>query len=345
MVGQLKSGRPVVVATIIRRSGSAPRAVGARMLLYPGGEIKGSVGGGLLEAQILGQGERLFERGQAEVMNFSLMGQGAEAAGMICGGEVDVYLERLDPQDEALINLLERAEGLAKHDRPGVLAVALDEDRAWGRRFLVTPDKLLSLPGAARPEELTSLQESLRQGRVIRPHLRERFYVEPLKAPATVVIFGGGHVSAQIAPLAALVDFRVVVVDDRPEFASQERFPTAAEVICQNFEGVFDALAVTSSSYLVIVTRGHRWDGVILAQALKSEAAYVGMIGSRRKRDAIYAALLQKGFGEEDLKRVHSPVGLDIGAETPEEIGVSIVAELIKVRSQRLASGPKIWRV
>jgi len=130
------------------------------------------------------------------------------------------------------------------------------------------------------------------------------------------------------------VGFPVVVVDDREEFADAGQFPEAREVRCMPFGGVMARLPVDVHAFVVIVTRGHLYDKEVLGQALRTEARYIGMIGSRRKRDLIYKRLLEEGFTEEDLARVHSPIGLDIGAETPEEIAVSIVAELIDVRAR-----------
>jgi xanthine dehydrogenase accessory factor len=135
--------------------------------------------------------------------------------------------------------------------------------------------------------------------------------------------------------LAGRCGFRVVVIDDRAEFAGAARFPSAAEVIQASFYGVMERIPVDASSFLVIVTRGHLHDKAVLAQALRTDARYIGMIGSRRKRDIIYAALLEEGYIRADLDRVHSPIGLDIGAETPAEIAVSVVAELIRERAGR----------
>jgi xanthine dehydrogenase accessory factor len=127
-----------------------------------------------------------------------------------------------------------------------------------------------------------------------------------------------------------MVGFRLAVIDDRAEFATRERFPTADEVLVLPFDKVFDHLRVTPDSYLVIVTRGHLSDRTVLRSALTTNPAYIGMIGSKRKREAIYRSLLDEGVPRERLEAVHSPIGLVIGAETPEEIAVSIVGELIK---------------
>jgi xanthine dehydrogenase accessory factor len=157
--------------------------------------------------------------------------------------------------------------------------------------------------------------------------------VEPLMAASFLYVFGAGHVSKQIVPLANLVGFHVVVIDDREEFADPGFFPAAKEIRYLPFEGAVERLAIDEASFVVIVTRGHIHDKTVLAQTLKTGARYIGMIGSTRKRDIIYQKLLEEGFTQQDLDRVHSPIGLDIGAETPEEIAVSIVAELIKTRA------------
>jgi len=158
--------------------------------------------------------------------------------------------------------------------------------------------------------------------------------VEPVSAPSILYVFGAGHVSRQIVPLAARVGFRPVVIDDREEFADPTHFPTAAEVRCLPFDDVMERLPVDGSSFLVIVTRGHMGDKRVLGQALRTKARYIGMIGSRQKRKLIYQALLDEGFTQGDLDSVHSPIGIEIGAETPEEIAVSIVAQLIHVRAE-----------
>ena len=160
------------------------------------------------------------------------------------------------------------------------------------------------------------------------------FALEPWAAANPLVIFGAGHVSRPTAQVAALVGFRVTVLDDRPEFANAERFPQAQTRVLASYTDCFAGLPSGPETFVVILTRGHVHDAEVLAQALRTRAGYIGMIGSRRKRDAVYARLLGQGFGPADLDRVHCPVGLDIGAETPEEIAVSVNAELIACRAE-----------
>ncbi len=143
------------------------------------------------------------------------------------------------------------------------------------------------------------------------------------------VILGGGHISQPLAQILRLLEYEVTIVDDRAEFADFTRFPAGCRVLCREFDEVWPELRITPQTALIIVTRGHRHDLTCLSQALESNAGYIGMIGSRRKVAAVFTALMQAGVNSEKLAAVHSPIGLDIGAETPAEIAVSIVAEVV----------------
>jgi xanthine dehydrogenase accessory factor len=160
-------------------------------------------------------------------------------------------------------------------------------------------------------------------------------YVEPIVPAPRVYIFGGGHISLFVSKISSMAGFQVVVIDERPQFANKERFPDADEVIAEDFEMVLPKLKVNQSSYLVIVTRGHTYDQEVLDWALGQQVRYIGMIGSRMKVRTVYDNLKEKGIKPEQLERVHAPIGLDLGALTPEEIAVSIVAEMIKVRREK----------
>jgi xanthine dehydrogenase accessory factor len=166
-------------------------------------------------------------------------------------------------------------------------------------------------------------------------------FIEPIKPLPVLFIFGGGHISFSLARIGKMVDFRVVVIDDRPEFANAERFPEADETIVGDMASVIPQLDINRSSYIVIVTRGHQNDAQVLEWAATTPAAYVGMIGSKRKVHAAFSYLKTKGITQEQLDRVHSPIGLPIGAETPEEIAVSIMAEIIQVRVRLNETKPK----
>jgi xanthine dehydrogenase accessory factor len=165
-------------------------------------------------------------------------------------------------------------------------------------------------------------------------------FVEPILPQPVVVLFGGGHVSMEVAKSAAAAGFGVSVVDDREAFANAQRFPMAQEIYT-SYEQAFEKLQPNESTYLVVVTRGHKEDMRVLAWAVRTGARYVGMIGSKRKVISVYKALEKEGFREEEFERVYAPMGLDIGALAPEEIAISIVAELISVRRKAPAPAHK----
>ena len=164
-------------------------------------------------------------------------------------------------------------------------------------------------------------------------------FIEPIGNPA-VFIFGAGHVAKSLVPHFATLDYRTVVLDDRESFANPERFPSAAEVLVREFEHAFDDLDIGPNAYIIIVTRGHQHDETVLGQAVRTPAQYIGLIGSRGKIGAIFKNLRKSDITTEDLKRVRAPVGLDIGARSPEEISVAIVAEMIAFR-RGLAPSPR----
>lgn len=346
IVELFEKNRFSVLATIIRQAGSAPRGVGAKILITEDGQSYGTIGGGLLEARVLEEAKKVFETHLPGRMKMFFTGKDAAATDMICGGEADVFLEPLFLQDPTQSQIFNRAIQVLQQGGKGILATVVTESR-WHmekvqKMFLdADGEKIGALKDAGEAEEAVAarMRDILRENR---PHILVfpddkggdlEIFVEPVLSDPVVYIFGGGHVSGQIVPLARRVGFKVVVIDDRPEFADPQRFPEATSVFQYPFEGVMERFPINPSAYLVIVTRGHIHDKTVLEQALRTSARYVGMIGSRRKRDLIYKALLQEGFSREDLDHVHAPIGLAIGAETPEEIAVSIVGELIQVRA------------
>ncbi len=322
------------IATIIFQSGSSPRGLGAQMLIRADGSAVGSVGGGRLEAEVMEAAQEVMEKGHPKRLEFHLTGQEVADSDMICGGEVEVLLEPLAPQ---FLDLFKDLLELLERDKRALLFTQLPP-APWGKVLLPERGSPVGTLPKERVEEIQALMEKhpelWQQQRPFSMSLRPgvHLFVEPISSEPTLYLFGGGHVAQQIAPLAKMVGFKVVVLDDRPDYANRDRFPVADDIVVEDFARVAERVPVEENSYLVIVTRGHMHDYTVLKQFLRSPARYIGMIGSRRKRDALYRRLLEEGFSEEELARVHAPIGLDIGAETPEEIAVSVVAEMIKVR-------------
>ncbi|HTY23566.1 MAG TPA: XdhC family protein [Desulfomonilaceae bacterium] len=334
----LEEGEDLVLATIISHAGSTPRSVGTKMVVRRNGTIIETIGGGLVEAEILKVAPEVFKTGRAQVRIIELMGATAATADqMICGGRLMIMLEYLAADTKTITERQDLIEYLQK-GRKGYLVKSLQIEPEVGRgeSFLIQDGEVVF--GRSFLSE-SWLRAFLPEADKIKtPFIMEaeeqRFFIEPTFVPGTAFIFGAGHVSQQVAEIASLVKFRTVVLDDREEFANLQRFPKADQiVVLTSFEKAFADLEIDSDSYVVIVTRGHLHDKTVLEQALRTKAGYIGMIGSRRKRDILYQTLLSEGFTQDDIDRVHCPIGLNIGGDTPEEIAVSIVAELIKVRS------------
>ncbi|MBN2123367.1 MAG: XdhC family protein [Deltaproteobacteria bacterium] len=341
-----KEDRFSVLATLIRVSGSTPRGVGTKFLVMDDGSILGTIGGGLLEAQVQAEAQKVLASFSPRRFRFVLRGVDVAETDMLCGGDTEVFLEPVLPNNLNHLHLFKRIMEIEQRGGKGILATIINEEQWQGGqipKMFMEPDgpAIGSLLGLEEVEAALAdrMPELLEGGRPEILRIRDRegasleLFVEPVASDPVLYIFGGGHVSSQIVPLAARVGFKVVVVDDRSDFADPQRFPDAAQVLEHPFDDVVESLPVDESSYLVIVTRGHIHDKNVLAQCLHRSAKYVGMIGSRRKISIIFDKLIEEGFSREDLDRVHSPIGLQIGAETPEEIAVAIVAQLIQVRA------------
>jgi xanthine dehydrogenase accessory factor len=341
MADLLLNGESFVVATVFDQSGSAPRRSGAKMLLREDGKIRGTIGGGRLEADAIQVARQVLLSKQPVIWPFELTGKDASSMDMICGGHGQVLLEFIDGKDEINRIIYEEAMVILETKGKGWLITSLcDGQEPDAQQYLIKRDgavvgrfegdiKLLSkliLVSSSGPACTSIHSEELGN---------RKYLVEPLRNSGTVYIFGAGHVSQNIAPLSEMVGFKTVVLDDRSEYANSERFPASSEItLLESFDRLPE-LAIDEDGYIVIVTRGHLHDKTILAQALKTKAGYIGMIGSRRKREKIFEMLAGDGFGKQDFDRVYSPIGTDIGAETPEELAVSIVGELIKVRAEK----------
>lgn len=336
----LEAGEDLVQATIIKHAGSTPRSVGSKMYIRRDGSSIGSIGGGLVEFEMQKIAREIFITGKARIETVDLSGKDAATTDqMICGGQLEFLLEYLSADADSCGELRGLVTSLQSGGK-GYLIKLLDTKSGTTARMeycLAKKDKVVlgefSGPVSWLPQLAGKSAE--KKSAVIATLEGRRFFIEPTFLPGSVYLFGAGHVSRPVAELAALVDFQTVVLDDREEFANRVRFPKADRiVVVPSYDNLFAGLEIGKDSYLVIVTRGHLHDKTVLEQALRTDAGYIGMIGSRRKQHLVYEELLGKGFSEDDLQRVYNPIGLNICAETPEEIAVSIVAELIKVRSQ-----------
>ena len=331
----LKGGEDLVLVTVCGKSGSAPRLAGARMIVRRDGRIAGTIGGGLVEAASMQEAKSAFSHRDSRRIDFDLSNHDAAISDMICGGNMEIYLEyvRADAENHALFTtLLASLDNGRRVSLVSRLSGRTPDDHA----FLVDDKGALSAGQAS--ESLLAAVKKIRSSTSVPTviiHDDVEYLVSYFSIPGDLFLVGAGHVAACTAEAAARVGFRVIVMDDREEFANRGRFPTSDEVrVIPSFADCFSDYAINHDSYLVIVTRGHMHDHDVLKQALATEAGYVGMIGSRKKRDTIYNSLLLSSISQARLDRVHCPIGLSIEADTPEEIAVSIVAELIQQRAR-----------
>jgi len=343
----LEQGEPVVVATVVGHSGSTPRTSGSKMIVHGDGRISGTVGGGALEGDVIRSALNLFATRAGAILFYDLNETTSTYdLDLVCGGKMHVFLDYV-PADRAAIDVYRAlADSLAASRRALLVALVRgDDDHLQVTRSVLTPDGRPVDPAPYVLPESDQLTKALAltgadgAARMV-PLGPDRVVIEPVAPPDTVYLIGAGHVSLEVAWLTHRLAFRTVVIDDRPEFASEERFPTAYALrVCPDFEDVFAGFTLGQDSFVVIVTRGHRLDKKVLAQALVSKAGYIGMIGSARKKDTIYQGLMDDGVDLSELTRVHCPVGLDIEAETPAEIAVSIAAQLVEHRARRRSHG------
>jgi len=340
-----------MLATIISTSGSTPASAFSKMLVKENGIISmGTIGGGCMEGDVLLHSRRLLETGKTEILSFHLNEDDIEH-GLICGGSLEVMIEPvtrgqislfkeiLSSQNEGndtVLATLVSSEGkvvLKKILRKetwsnGELSEGLLSEEQWSKEFDYSNPPTLQ-PSVLKAEiEKTFSRNETRKIKTQNGTL----ILEPIQGTPSLIIFGGGHVSKYISKIAAMCGFQITVIDDREKFANNQRFPEAKETFARDFKDIFQTIIVTQSTYIVIVTRGHQFDEVVLEQVIKTNAKYIGMIGSKRKVLATYEHLRARGISNEQLKHIHSPMGIEIGATTAEEIAVSIVAEMIRVR-------------
>jgi xanthine dehydrogenase accessory factor len=332
MVRLLERGEPFALATLVDARGSTPQRVGARLLVRADGSTAGTLGGGCIEAEVFEKAREAIANGQPEVLDFTLNEDIAVDYGLACGGTERIFV---DPTFRAsdlefTRNLLRAASGECRGvvvsvvsgngGTPSARLGAWDDGRVLGDLGDLHGDALAlasRLIEAPRP----------RSALVTLPGGAQLFADVFAEAPE-VVIVGAGHVGRAVAAVAHTLGYRMTVIDDRVEFANRERFPDATNVIADDIESALDAHAMTRNTAVIIVTRGHKYDYQALSAAVRSNAGYVGLMGSRRKVTLIYRQLVADGVASERLRDVHAPIGLDIGAVSPEEIAVSIMAEI-----------------
>lgn len=317
LIHGLESGQPVCLVSLLSSAGSTPRSAGAMMAVLPGGIADGTIGGGNVEFEAQKLAAEVLRSGGDERRDYRFVQGNDKSLGMVCGGDVSVQFQYISPGDEAALSVFRALVEADGQGRDAWLVRRLEGSRVTGMRAVTAAD--------ADNPALSALMGDM-------PLLTEDgWFSIPVVHAGWVHIFGAGHVSRALAAALYPLGFRCAVYDDRAEFADPAFFPTAQRVAVCNFKK--PNLTITPNDYVAVMTRGHQADYEVLTQVLRSGARYIGCIGSRQKLDLCRERLLAAGFTPEEYAILRAPIGLSIGAQTPEEIAVSVAAELISVRA------------
>jgi xanthine dehydrogenase accessory factor len=353
-VRTLEREKPFALATVVNVRGSTPREVGAKMIVRDDGQF-GTIGGGCGEAEVFRKARVLLEDdGEARLAEVDLTGDFDQQQIGTCGGIMDVFIDLWRPRAD--LGIARRLAEAADHNRPAALLTVVDPGTApkakVGERTVVDLSRRAAPldgfaglgPAAAQQlgertaDAVAALFEVGADGAVhpatrVEPSGAPRVFLDPITGAQRLIIVGAGHIAQPLARLGSMLGFHVTVIDDRASFANRERFPNADQIIVRPFAAAIEALELDRHCYLLSVTRGHAFDEEVLRTALKRRnGAFIGMIGSRRRVRATLERIAEDGIPAAELDEVHAPLGTDIGAETPAEIAVSIIAEIIRER-------------
>jgi xanthine dehydrogenase accessory factor len=359
----LQAGETVAMATIVKRKGSVPREVGAKMLVHRGGKISGTVGGGCGEAEVWRSALNVIDTQRPTMVQVDLTEEIAMESQGVCGGIFDVFVQpwhktslEAQPGMQDIAHLIGNAlEG----EQAIVLATVIAAGGQWrsctGRQMLVQENgetmgnlMLSDAPAGWTTRLVQDAQNAIVTGKpqienvgaapvVVEPTTAQagtwaEIFIEPFVPRPVLLIAGAGHIAVPLAALAHQMNFSVSVTDDRASFVNRERFPSAKQLLQGDIEAILRGYPITPRTHIVLVTRAHAHDVQGLRAIIDSPAAYIGMIGSQRRVWAVFKLLHQDGMPAEKLARVRAPIGLDLGGASPEEIALSIMAEIVMLR-------------
>ena len=348
----LEKGEPTALATVVQTWGAAPRGVGAKMAFTADGRFTGSVSGGCVEVALMDAGREVLRSGRPRLLRFGVTDERAWSVGLSCGGTIDVFVEPLDARARAVLEALR--DGAPPMASVTVIAGA---DESIGRKMVVGPGNACTgslgdkLDAAARDAARNAQRAgqprrvALGGGTISAP---TEAFIDVIVASPTLVIVGGVHIAIALATIAKVVGYRTVLIDPRHAFGSSARFPHVDRLIQAWPEEALHELDLEETTAIVMLTHDPKIDEPALAIALRSPAYYVGALGSRQTHAKRRQRLLAAGLSETEVERVHAPVGLDIGARNPEEIALSVMAEVVasrpritQPRHERAKGGPE----
>ena len=335
----IENGEPCVLVSVVRTKGSTPQKPGAKLLVKKDGSGIGTLGGGCVEGDIwFAAQEILRHKSGPEFKDYYLNEDIAARDGLVCGGTMYFFIEPIVNNSKFVHHAKEILTAYDGGPPVGIATIVRSSyQQDLGNKVMLRDDgTVVGSLGSQMADKLAieSIRKIMDLGN--NTHLiiddNTEIFVEGFTTPPTVVIMGGGHVGKATYDLASTLGFRTFVVDDRAEFANTTRFPMAEGTIVSDFSTGLNEIPINTNTYIVIATRGHHHDDIALESAINKDAIYVGLMGSKRKTILIYKRLLNKGYSSEKLRTIYAPIGLDLGAITPEEIAVSIISEIIMIR-------------
>lgn len=331
--------------TVVDTSGSTPQKPGSKLLILPDFRSLGTLGGGCVEAEVRKTAAGLMQSGKPKLMSFQLNQTYGWDDGLICGGTMRIFIDLpLEVTDALIYN---RIQELIDSKIAVVVATVVEADENSPTKpglklmLAMNGEKIGSLGDSDLELEVTNaMMKGLEDGEnnfYTSANGLVQLFIDSILPPQTLVIAGAGYIGNALCHLGKLLDFEVMVIDDRADLANKQMLPDATQIIVKDIATALSEFPITPSTYVVVVTRGHRHDEESLHAAINSSAAYIGMIGSKRKVKLIFDDLVELGVSEEKIKRVYAPIGLDIGSKTVQEIAISIAAQLVQVRHNRRA--------
>ncbi|HET7009676.1 MAG TPA: XdhC/CoxI family protein [Anaerolineales bacterium] len=335
-------GKPIALATVVRTWGSAPRPAGSKMAVSQAGEMTGSVSGGCVEGAVVEEALGVLRTRRPKLLRFGVSNETAWEVGLACGGQIEIFVEPWSSPGRPLSNersVLDELRARVERDQPAVRAVVVrGPEGILGRSGLLLPD------GEWSGDLGSQLEARLRPGgnEVLTSGMSHVFdadeaevFLDALMPPPTLVIVGAVHIAISLTRLAKELEYRVLIVDPRRAFATTERFPQADSLLRQWPPDGLRTIGLTSTTAVAVLSHDPKLDDPALIEALRSPAFYVGALGSETTQAARRRRLLEAGVSEEQLSRLHAPIGIDLGGESPEEIALSILAEIVAVRAAR----------
>ncbi len=326
-----EQGKDIALATVVQTWGSSPRQEGAKMAISKAGEIAGSVSGGCVESAVAETGLQVLKSGSPQLVHFGVADETAWSVGLACGGSLDVFVERLDPEQFKFLRTL-----LIREEPAASITIVSGPESTLGRKLTLNmSDPSARFGGLDSGSDDQTVELALR---VTEPSLQElepqgvQAFVDLMPPPPTLVVVGGNQIAITLSRLAKTMDMRTVIVDPRRAFATEERFPEVDQLIQAWPAEAFTKVPLTATTAVVMLTHDPKIDEPALELALPSPAFYIGALGSKRTQARRRERLTELGLSEADLDRLHGPVGLELGADTPDEIALSIMAEIVASR-------------